>query len=159
MNTLNFLQTGLLLHIIGLTTLVGTTLSSYILQRQFQKQYKDKQKGLALMQSITKLRRLSGIGLGLQIISGVMMLAATGGGYGQQLWFKIKMVLVILIITISVALSRRMQNHLHKLLLEDIIDVSKEQQIGKIAVRINYVRLSLLAFFMIIFILSVFRFN
>lgn len=159
MNMLNFLQTGLLLHIIGLTTLVGTTLSTYILQRQFQKQYKDRQKGLVLMQSITKLRRLSGIGLGLQILSGVMMLAATGGGYGQQLWFKIKMVLVILIFIVTVALNKGMQNRLHKLLLDDVLDGSNDWQIGKIAIRINYVQLCVLAFFMIIFILSVFRFN
>jgi hypothetical protein len=159
MNMLRFLQTGLLLHIIGLTILVGTTLSSYVLQKQFRKEYKDKHKGLALMQLITKLQRLSGIGLGLQILSGIMMLAATGGGYGQQLWFKIKMMLVILIITGTVALNRSLQNRLHKLWIDGVTDGPKDQQIGKIAIRINYVQLFLLAFFMIIFILSVFKFN
>lgn len=159
MNMLRFLQTGLLLHIIGLTILVGTTLSSYVLQKQFRKEYKDKQRGLALMQSITKLRHLSGMGLGLQILSGVMMLAATGGGYGQQLWFKIKMMLVILIIGTTLALNRTMQNRLYKLWLDEVLDGSKDRQIVKMAVRFNYVQLFLLAFFMIIFILSVFRFN
>lgn len=159
MDTLNFLKTGLLLHIIGLTTLVGATVSSYVLQRQFQKEYKDRKRGLALIQLIAKFRRLSGIGLGLQILSGIIMLTATGGGYGQQLWFKIKMVLVILIIAVTIALNRGMQSHLHKLFLDDVIDDSNDRQVGKATARINYVQLFLLAFFMIIFILSVFRFN
>ena len=115
MNIINSLQTGLLLHLIGLTLLVGATLSSYIVQRQFRKEYKDQQKGLALMQSSKKLRHLAAIGLGLQVVSGVMMLAATGGGYGQQLWFKIKMVLVLLIIAVTIAWNRSLQNRLHQL--------------------------------------------
>ena len=159
MNTLHLLQAGLLLHITGLSTLVGATLANYILQKQFQRQYKDRQRALTLMHLISKLRRLAGVGLGLQILSGVMMLAATGGGYGQQLWFKMKMLLVIVIIACTIALSGSMQNRLQKLLADDITEVGRDLQIGKIAARINYVQLSLLVFFMIIFILSVFRFN
>ena len=159
MNIINSLQTGLLLHLIGLTLLVGATLSSYIVQRQFRKEYKDQQKGLALMHSSKKLRHLAAIGLGLQVVSGVMMLAATGGGYGQQLWFKIKMVLVLLIIAVTIAWHRSLQNRLHQLVLNDEMNAHKNQQIEKIAVRINYAQLSLLAFFIIIFILSVFRFT
>lgn len=159
MNTLNLFQTGLLLHIIGLTILAGTTLTSYIVQKQFQKQFQDKQRGLALMHLIIKLRRLAGIGLGLQILSGVMMIAVTGGGYGQQLWFKIKMILVILIIACTIALSTGMQKRVQKLLIEEGVDRGRLLQIGKIAAKVNYVQLTLLLFFMIIFILSVFRFN
>jgi len=160
MNTLNFLQAGLLLHIIGLTTVAGTILVSYIILRQFQTQYmKDKQKGFAIMQALSKLPGLAAIGLGLQIISGIMMMAAAGGVYGQQLWFKIKLVLVVLIIAGIIVLNRNVQRRLRKWVSDDMVHGGKTEQIGNLAGRTSYVQLILLSFFMIIFILSVYRFN
>ena len=160
MNTLNFLQAGLLLHIIGLTTVAGTILVSYIILRQFQTQYmKDKQKGFAIMQALSKLPGLAAIGLGLQIISGIMMMVAAGGVYGQQLWFKIKLVLVVLIIAGIIVLNRNVQRRLRKWVSDDMVHGGKTEQIGNLAGRTSYVQLILLSFFMIIFILSVYRFN
>lgn len=160
MNMLRFLQAGLLLHLIGLTTIVGTTLVSYIILRQFRTEYiQDKHKGFAIMQALLKLPALVGIGLGVQIISGAMMLAAMGGGYAQQLWFKIKMLIVILIIAGTIALNRSMQRRLRRWVLDDMMYGDKSRQIGTLASRIGYFQLMLLSFFLIIFMLSVYKFN
>jgi hypothetical protein len=159
MNFLNLLRTGLLLHIIGLTTLAGSTLSGYVLQRQFRKEYKDRQKRLVLMKVVITLSRLAGIGLGLQIVSGAMMLAATHGGFGQQLWFKIKMMVMVVVIVCIVILNTGMRKRLDKLVVYTTTDGREDREIEKIAGRMHYIQIILLGLFIMIFVLSVFRFN
>jgi hypothetical protein len=88
-----------------------------------------------------------------------MMMVAAGGVYGQQLWFKIKLVLVVLIIAGIIVLNRNVQRRLRKWVSDDMVHGGKTEQIGNLAGRTSYVQLILLSFFMIIFILSVYRFN
>ncbi|MBA4053408.1 MAG: hypothetical protein C0490_01725 [Marivirga sp.] len=160
MNTQSLLQAGLLLHIIGLTSIAGVTLVGYIMSRQFRKLYaQDKQKGFAIIEATSKLPMVATIGLLLLVLSGVTMLAATGGAYGEQLWFKIKMIFVILIIAGSIFLRRVLEKRLRLWVLDDMIHANRTQQIGNLGSRIAYVQLFLLSFFIIIFILSSFRFN
>lgn len=111
------------------------------------------------MQAVSKLPRVAGLGLLVLIISGVTMVAASRGIYGQQLWFKIKMMVVLLIIATSIFMTRGLERRLHKLVLEDMAKGNVTLQIGTLTSRIGYVQLSLLAFFVVIFVLSVFRFN
>ncbi|HWA34688.1 MAG TPA: hypothetical protein VG737_11185 [Cyclobacteriaceae bacterium] len=156
----NLPHISLVLHIIGLATVAGTTLSAFVTRKQFWNQYsQDKQKGFAVMQALLKLSRIAGIGLLLLIISGVTMVAASGGIYGQQLWFKIKMMVVLLIIATSIFMTRALHRRLDKFVQKDMTQGNLTQQIGMLTNRIGYVQLSLLAFFVVIFVLSVFRFN
>lgn len=156
----NLLQVGLFLHIVGMATLAGVTLASYITSRQFRFQYiQDKQKGVTIIQLISKLRVVAGIGLLVLIISGLMMMAATHGLYGQQLWFKIKMIFVLLIIAGSIFLRRRMENRLRNWVLDETPNENKAGQIAGLTGKVTYLQLFLLSFFIIIFILSAFRFN
>jgi uncharacterized membrane protein len=153
-------QIALVLHIIGLTTVAGTTLTGFIIRRQFWNQYsQDKQKGFAVMQSASKLPRMTGIGMLVLIISGVAMVAARRGIYGQQLWFKIKMIFVLLIIATIVVVLRGLERRLRKLVSDDMALGNITAQIGSVTGRIGYVQLCLLAFFIVIFILTSFRFN
>jgi hypothetical protein len=159
MNMYSLLQAGLFLHMIGLTTVAGVTLANYITSRQFRMQYAiDKQKGLAIMQAISKLPMVAGIGLLLQIVSGMLMMAATGGGFGEQLWFKIKMIFVILVIGSVIFLNRGLQRRLHNWVASDMVDGNRSQQIKNLAGRIGYLQLFLLSLFLIIFLLSVYKF-
>jgi uncharacterized membrane protein len=153
-------QISLVLHIVGLATVAGTTLAAFVTRKHFWHQYsQDKQKGFAVMQAVSKLPRVAGLGLLVLIISGVTMVAASRGIYGQQLWFKIKMMVVLLIIATSIFMTRGLERRLHKLVLEDMAKGNVTLQIGTLTSRIGYVQLSLLAFFVVIFVLSVFRFN
>src|SRR5882672_3431639 len=154
MNTTSFPQIGLFLHIIGLTTVAGTTLASYITMNQFRNLYtQDKQKGFAVMQVTSKLPRVAQIGLLLLILSGIMMVAASHGLYGQQLWFRIKMVFVILVIAGSILMRRSLDGRLRKQVLDDMVHGNKTDEIGSLVSRIAFVQLFLLSFFIIIFIL------
>lgn len=153
-------QIALVLHIIGLTTVAGTTLARYIVRRQFWNQYsQDKQKGLAVMQSVSKLPRVAAIGMLVLILSGITMIAARRGVYGQQLWFQVKMIFVLLIIVTSALVMRLLEKRLQKLLVEDTAHGNVTPQIGSVTGRIGYVQLCLLLFFIVIFILTSFRFN
>lgn len=157
---LNWLQTGLFLHMIGLATVAGVTLASYFILRQFRVQYtQDKQKGFAIMQATSKLPMVAGIGLLLQILSGIVMMVATRGAFGEQLWFQIKMIFVILIIASIIILNGQLQKRLRKWVLDDLMHGKRTQQIGSLAEKIGYIQLFLLSFFIIVFMLSVFRFN
>ena len=160
MNALILRQVGLLLHIIGFTTAAGVTLVSYIASQRFLPLYaQDKEKGFAILHSVSRLPRVAWAGLLLLIFSGVLMISTSGGGYGQLQWFRIKMIIVLLIIAVSLFVTRRLDNRLHEQVLEDIAHGNKAQQIGTLARRIGYVQLCLLAFFLIIFVLIAFRFN
>src|SRR5882757_7153216 len=73
-------QVGLLLHIIGLTMTAGVTLVSYIASRKFLAQYRqDKEKGFAILHTVSRLPRVAAIGLLILIFSGVLMISASGG--------------------------------------------------------------------------------
>jgi len=155
----NFSQVGLLLHIIGLTAIAGATLTGYITSRQFRNHYtQDKQKGFAIMQAVSKLPRVAAIGMGLLILSGIMMVAASKGIYGQQLWFKVKMIFVILIIVATIVRGR-LDKRLQKEVLDDIAHGNRTGEIGKLVGRLANVQLFILSFLLIIFVLAVFRFN
>jgi len=158
MDAQRLLQSGLLLHIIGIATVAGVTLAGYIMLKQFRTQYtEDKQKGLLIIKATSKFSMFAGIGLLVQIISGMMMLAATEGAFASQLWFRIKMIVVIFIIATMIILKRILEKRLNREVSIDIARGNSSGQIGIIAGRISYLQLLLLLFFITIFALSVFR--
>src|SRR5215207_6268648 len=106
MNTLY--QIALITHIIGLSTMAGSTLSAYVLSRKFWHQYSsDKSKAIAIHDAASKFPTLFAIGIILLILSGVAMMAITRGAFGEQLWFKIKFGLIIAVIVNGLAVGRR----------------------------------------------------
>jgi uncharacterized membrane protein len=160
MNNQTLLHAGLVLHIIGISTLAGVTLASYITSRQFRMHYgMDKKKGFAILQATSKFSIVTGIGLLLLVVSGMLMFSATGGLMGKQIWFRVKMIFVLLIIAESRFLKRMMEKRLRIWVDEDIIHNNRTTQIEDLVSRIGNGRLLLLFAFVIIFILSVFRFN
>lgn len=160
MNMEVLLHAGLALHLIGLASATGTTIASYIISLQFRIQYaQDKQKGFAIIQATSKLPMVAGMGMLLLILSGVMMMAATNGFYGEQLWFRIKMILVVLVIGSSIFLTRRLGKRLAEWVPDDMIHGNRAGQIENLAARVAYTQLFLLSLFIVIFVLSTFRFN
>lgn len=86
-----------LVHIIGLTMVAGTTLICFIANRRFWKLYPDhSQQALGIAALTKRFSVIIGIGMLLLIVSGVMLMVQTNGTYAEQLWFRIKMMLVLL---------------------------------------------------------------
>lgn len=160
MSIINLHQSGLLLHIIGLTAAAGSTLTGYIMLLKFLPQYKkDKEKGIVIMNTSSIFPRVAGFGLLLIILSGGLMISASGGGYGQMLWFRLKIVVVILIIGTTLFIKRRLDGRLREVVLRDVVTENYSREIEMLTSRIGYVQLFLLSFFIMIFVLSTFRFN
>src|SRR6186997_1224044 len=106
MNSGQLLHFSLVFHIIGLTIVGGSTLVAFVVQNHFWKQYEqDAGKGMAVMVAAAKVPRIAMIGLALLILSGMSMMIITHGVFGAQLWFKAKMIVLLLIITNAVILS------------------------------------------------------
>jgi uncharacterized membrane protein len=157
MNSYTLLQTLLTLHLTGLVLMAGTIVIDSLMYRTFWQQYEiNRERSLNLLAASGKFGRLSGIGAVLLILTGFAMMFITHGVFGEQLWFRIKFGLVILLIIINLLARRR------SLKLRKIISLSDEAsltEIGKIRFFLRrYFITAFIIFFLIIF-LSVFKFN
>ncbi|MBC9798068.1 hypothetical protein [Sinomicrobium weinanense] len=160
MTTMTLYHMALVIHITGLTTMAGITLGNYVMTRQFWKQYAiDKHRGIAIHQTISRLEILIRIGIGLLILSGISMMALTQGVFGEHTWFRTKMGLLLIIIFNDLIVGRRQRSRLKKLLSEGASDQNEQQKLLKIKANINILYMAQITLFLIIFVLSVFKFN
>lgn len=132
--------------------MAGTTLTGFLINRRFWKFYStDKAKALTLMELGARFPRVIGIGVGLLLLSGFYMVFLTKGVYGGQLWFRIKIALVLVVIIngfIAKALDKRMKAMM-----------ATEGSIGSLQRNVTVFYLVQLFLFLVIFMLGVFKFN
>jgi uncharacterized membrane protein len=158
MNSSMLFPTCLTLHLIALTLMAGTTLVDYITFKTFWKfYYSDKEKANGILQASAVFSRLIGIGAALLIITGIGMMALTNGVFGEQLWFRIKFGLVLLLILNGVFVGRRLGVKIRKLVLLDGPEISI--QINALKSNLNRFHIIQLSIFCLIIFLSAFKFN
>jgi hypothetical protein len=156
----NLYQIALVTHIIGLTTMAGITLASFMLARQFWKLYSvDKIKAAAVNESAAKLSVLLGVGIILLIVSGITMMVIVKGAYGQQIWFRVKMLLVLTAIINGVVVGRKLGKKLGMTIAEERSGVNVGDRLVKAAKNVRTFYVVQLTIFLVIFTLSVFKFN
>src|SRR5882724_2295383 len=160
MTTQSIYHLSLVAHITGLTLMAGTTVVQFIIFQKFRKLVAaDHSKGIIVLESISRLPMLLGLGIILLIISGVSMMAITHGAFGEQIWFRIKFGLVIIIIINGLAIGRRQGIKLRKLLDEKVSGNLIEARLLKLENNISYFHFIQLGLFLTVFVLSVFKFN
>jgi hypothetical protein len=151
------LQICLVLHITGIVLLGGTTLMNYIISRQFWSCIEtNKNKAIVIHSTTLTFERITGIGGVLTILTGVAMVAILHGVIDSQLWFRIKMILVLLII-LNALLFARPQNTKLKRILTTGSKTSSELSSVKLKMDLYYAIQLIMLF--TIFVLSVFRFD
>lgn len=156
----NLYHTALVTHIIGVTLAAGAALASYIITRHFWKQYaQDKRKGQTVQETMSGFRLLPRIGLLLLVLSGVSMMALTNGVFGEQVWFRIKFGLVLVIIAHGIVMGRRQMSRLNKLLVQEAMGTNVDAQLLKIRAGLNRFHIIQISLFVSVFVLSVFKFN
>ncbi|NCD69113.1 hypothetical protein [Mucilaginibacter agri] len=157
MNSSLFYPSLLVLHLIGLTLMAGTTVVNAVSLRSYWKLLNaDKQQANAVLQLVTKLARPIGIGAALLIFTGLGLMILTHGAFGEQTWFRIKFALVIVLIANTLLFGRRQIGRLVKK-----VDILVHQADETESIRRNiavFHSIQFLIFFVII-ILSVFKFN
>jgi len=151
---------ALILHIIGIILLAGVTLVDYVLFRQFWLQVAiDRPGALGVQQGLSKLAALIRLGGILLVLSGVAMMAITRGAFGEQLWFRVKFILIIFIIINGIGLGRRQGKNLRRLLTAGGPAAHGDTAFLTIQKRLRLFHLLQLMLLLSIFILSVFKFN
>ena len=154
MNTLISLQVLLVLHLTGLALMAGTTVVEYIAFKTFAKLFDtERERSRSLLFLMKKLSVLLGIGAALLIISGSGLLIITSGVFVHQVWFEIKLLLVLALILNGFLVGGRQEVKLKNSMDTDAMQSKKA--IRKIKM-FYLVQMSL--FFTIIF-LSVFKFS
>jgi hypothetical protein len=146
------------LHIAGIVGAAGTCLIDLIIFRYFWNIYpQHTTEGVAIEHLLTRLQRVMAIGMMLIIISGVMMMFYLHAVWGQQLWFRVKMGLLLLIVFNGLAFRRALGNRIHTRVAAEPNGLWVHQ--ASVRLRITTVQLVQLTLFVIIFALSVFKFN
>ncbi|HEY1869923.1 MAG TPA: hypothetical protein VGG71_02640 [Chitinophagaceae bacterium] len=155
---LTSLQIFLLLHLSGFALLAGTVLTNYLISVQCWKYIEtNKQKALTINSSILILNRVTAIGGIITVLSGIIMVIILHGTVFSQLWFRIKMVVLVLIIMNSVTVARRQSLKLNTFLAGQ----NEIQALDPAAIKLNLSRYYMMQFMLLltILVLSVFKFN
>lgn len=135
----------ILFHIIGLLLFAGLTLVEFIIFSQFDQ---DKIKTQMLLNATAKFHVFMRIGIGLIVLTGIGMMAMTGGVFGEQLWFRIKFALVVIIVLSSLIIGRRQR-----------LKIKASLEESSVKGNWGWYHAMQLALFFAIILLSIFKFN
>ena len=154
-----FYHAALVLHIIGITMMAGTAFIDFITFRAFSKAYgTDTGKSLVLGGYLNQLQRFLGIGMLLILVSGITMMAKLHEVWGAQLWFRIKMILLLLTIFNGLGFRRALGVRLGKITGNSTSGTGNDKW-NNIKRSFTLVQAIQLLLFLVIYILSVFKFN
>jgi uncharacterized membrane protein SirB2 len=106
---------------------------------------------------MSRLGVVLGIGGGLLIFSGLGLMTITHGVFMHQLWFKIKLALIIMLVLNGFLVGNREVKKLRKETEES--HTNTHEFIGPAISRLNIFYLAQLGIFLIIIMLAVFKFN
>lgn len=159
MNRLMILNSLLTVHVTGLVLMAGTTVVDYSAFKTFWKLV-DGGEGHSpgLLRATAAFSRLGGIGAALLVVTGVGMMALTNGVFGEQLWFRIKFGLVVVLILNALLIGRRQGNRLRGAFGGDTVADAVVRTTG-VRVALNRFFLIQLVLFLAIISLSIFKFN
>lgn len=149
----------LVLHVIGITVMAGTSFIDFLTLRSLRKALEtDLVASRVIEGSLYKLQRYLGIGLLLILISGIGMMAQLHEVWGAQLWFKVKMGVLLLIILNGLGLRRVLGTKLRRALAGPLPD-ERTDSIEAVSSSLTIVQTVQLLLFIIIYTLSIFKFN
>ena len=147
----------LILHIAGVVIIAGTTLTAFFISKQLWIFAETNRQKTQIFNSNGALfGKMTGIGGMLTILSGIVMVAIMHGAFVSQIWFQIKMILVLLIILNASFFARAQNKKLDKLLTATS---NATHQLNAIKSKMNLYYAIQFIFLMTIFVLSVFRFT
>jgi hypothetical protein len=153
MNTMILLNICLIAHLTGLALMAGTTVADTVTFNTFSKGFqKEGKPSVNLLALMDKFSALLGIGAALLIISGTGLMTITHGAFAHQIWFKIKLVLILTLILNGFLVGGRQKSKLKKQL-----DTSEQAKNTIKSIKLFY--LAQMGLFLTIILLSIFKFN
>jgi hypothetical protein len=153
-------QLALVAHVVGITIMAGTTFIDFITFRTFWKTFlTDQSRSRVLENYLHKLQRFLGIGMLVILTSGVLMMVKLHEVWGAQLWFRIKMGVLLLIIINGLGLRRFLGLRLRKLLVQVASGNFTSGDFEGVKRNFTIIQGIQLFLFVTIYVLSVFKFN
>jgi len=150
----------LVLHIAGLSTMAGTAVVDFFCYQRFWKQYPTgKEKAAVILPLLATFRFLFAGGFLLLLISGIAMVALSHGLFAEQLWFRIKMGVILLLFINGVAIGGRTARKLRKVVEADLAGANAGGGPEKLKGRLRTIQIIQLLLFLTIFVLSAYKFN
>jgi hypothetical protein len=147
------LRTGLVLHITGITLMVGGAIASFILQKQLWRLLPaDKERAGLLVRAGSRLKMMQEAGVVLVFSGGILMMVALHGLVMSTFWFRVKLILLGLIILNELITARPAMKKLRRWMAVDV-----PLSVDGIRLRLRVFFLLQFLFFLLIFILSVFQ--
>jgi type IV secretory pathway TrbD component len=126
MTTYYWLKVSLTFHLIGFTIAAGTTLTSFVMKRRLWNLLcYHQQKALPVLASLAVFPILTGSGIGMLLLSGFAMVYLIFAG---QLWFKIKLGLVLLALLNGLFITRPLNRKINQLAMSGIDGSDKQYQ-------------------------------
>jgi uncharacterized membrane protein SirB2 len=146
------------MHLAGLTLLAGTNVVEYVAFRSIFKTWQTDQKAaIHQINMLSKLPVLLIIGGILLLLSGAGFVIITHDAFGSQLWFKIKMLFVLVLIVNGFLMGRRNEIRLKEsLTIGDAFNAQEAAEAIRGMIRFYLIQLCL--FFMVV-LMAVFKFN
>ena len=152
---MNALHWYLVLHITGFTMMAGAIVADFAINRRLGKYLiNDKMKAATMLESLAAFPVLIGVGAFLLLATGIGMVIVFKGVVARMLWFRIKMILVVLVALNGALILRRQSDRLKGLLAEGRAN-SQILALNRTRSVFHVIELLL---FLAIFILSVFQF-
>lgn len=153
MNSMTLLNIFLITHLTGLALMAGTTVADTVTFNTFSKSLQiDGKPLLTLLTLMDKFSALLGIGAALLIISGTGMMIITHGAFAHQIWFKIKLALILTLILNGFLVGGRQKSKLKKSL-----DIGEHTTTAIGNIKLFF--LAQMGLFLTIILLSIFKFN
>jgi uncharacterized membrane protein len=144
----------LILHLTAFALFTGTLIANLINNNQLW-QYSEKDLTItkALFQTTDKYNRIMAAALGIALVMGILMMTQMHKVYGAQLWMRVKIALVLVIVVIRVLYSRNLNKFKKRLTGETTISISDVKK------KISLFQLVQIVLVALIIVLSVCRFN
>lgn len=159
MDPMTLRQLLLVMHLAGLVLMAGTTVTDFIVFRTFKSLYKSK--GVAsegLLQLMSGLGVILLVGGILLVLSGIGLMSITGGVYLHQLWFKLKLLLILLLpingMLVGSPQMKKLRNLLYDPVMETALTIAKP-----IMTKLNMYHTFQSMVFLAIIVLAIFKVN
>lgn len=159
MGTINLFPLSLVLHITGVALLTAGVLGSYVTLKQLWKYYpEDERQATAVFKTSQAYNIFFAIGGVLILISGFLLLRVYQFTITRQLWFEVKMGLVIFLILNARVFGAPVVKKLQGL-LSGQNEVANVLQLGMLRRRLGIFHALQLLALLIIFVLAIYKFQ
>ena len=151
-------QLLLIMHLSGLALMVGSTVASFVTFRAFTKRFNIKsESATGLLQLLSNLDAIKGIGGFALILSGLGLTYITGWVFLHMLWLQLKLSLALLLPVNEILLGKKQLKKLKNAFFENTPDSSAVVKMAGSKIAIFYtIQLTL---FLGIIILAVLKLN